>query len=176
MTLGYSEAVFRLQWMIFGYSKPFTRLLIIHCKRVPHTENLLCTLSQHRDHALHHQARNGCDYGVRRQPPHDRGADCSVSSRGTARAMSRSDTSTLLCDRNWIHGGPKGGRGKLCQSTHDERPQFSSDLYPSPAASGGDQQSNAVESLSNIDVLCMDKTGTLTANRLAFGGAESHLR
>lgn len=28
------------------------------------------------------------------------------------------------------------------------------------------QQSNAVESLSNVDVLCMDKTGTLTANRL----------
>ncbi len=30
------------------------------------------------------------------------------------------------------------------------------------------QQSNAVESLSNIDVLCTDKTGTLTANRLEF--------
>lgn len=30
------------------------------------------------------------------------------------------------------------------------------------------QQVNAIESLSNIDVLCMDKTGTLTANRLAF--------
>ena len=30
------------------------------------------------------------------------------------------------------------------------------------------QQTNAIESLSNIDVLCMDKTGTLTANRLAF--------
>ena len=29
------------------------------------------------------------------------------------------------------------------------------------------QQSNAIESLSNVDVLCMDKTGTLTANRLA---------
>jgi cation-transporting ATPase E len=28
------------------------------------------------------------------------------------------------------------------------------------------QQSNAIESLSNVDVLCMDKTGTLTANRL----------
>src|ERR687894_15093 len=30
------------------------------------------------------------------------------------------------------------------------------------------QQVNAVESLSNIDILCMDKTGTLTANRLVF--------
>ncbi len=30
------------------------------------------------------------------------------------------------------------------------------------------QQSNAIESLSNIDVLCTDKTGTLTANRLLF--------
>jgi cation-transporting ATPase E len=29
------------------------------------------------------------------------------------------------------------------------------------------QQVNAVESLSNVDVLCMDKTGTLTANRLS---------
>jgi cation-transporting ATPase E len=28
------------------------------------------------------------------------------------------------------------------------------------------QQTNAIESLSNIDVLCMDKTGTLTANRM----------
>ncbi len=28
------------------------------------------------------------------------------------------------------------------------------------------QQANAIESLSNVDVLCMDKTGTLTANRL----------
>ncbi len=28
------------------------------------------------------------------------------------------------------------------------------------------QQSNAVESLSNVDVLCLDKTGTLTTNRL----------
>jgi cation-transporting ATPase E len=28
------------------------------------------------------------------------------------------------------------------------------------------QQFNAVESLSNVDVLCLDKTGTLTANRL----------
>ncbi|HRW08979.1 MAG TPA: HAD-IC family P-type ATPase [Caldilineaceae bacterium] len=32
------------------------------------------------------------------------------------------------------------------------------------------QQSNAVESLSNVDVLCMDKTGTLTANRLLLNG------
>ncbi|HLI28433.1 MAG TPA: HAD-IC family P-type ATPase [Chloroflexota bacterium] len=28
------------------------------------------------------------------------------------------------------------------------------------------QQSNAIESLSNVDVLCLDKTGTLTANRI----------
>src|SRR5438046_6771023 len=28
------------------------------------------------------------------------------------------------------------------------------------------QQANAVESLSNVDVLCLDKTGTLTANAL----------
>jgi cation-transporting P-type ATPase E len=31
------------------------------------------------------------------------------------------------------------------------------------------QQTNAVESLSNINVLCTDKTGTLTANRLLLG-------
>ncbi len=30
------------------------------------------------------------------------------------------------------------------------------------------QQTNAIESLSNVDVLCMDKTGTLTANRLCL--------
>ncbi|MFM2032139.1 MAG: hypothetical protein RLZZ297_904 [Chloroflexota bacterium] len=30
------------------------------------------------------------------------------------------------------------------------------------------QQTNAVESVSNVDVLCMDKTGTLTANRLQY--------
>jgi cation-transporting P-type ATPase E len=28
------------------------------------------------------------------------------------------------------------------------------------------QQANAVESMSNVDILCMDKTGTLTANRI----------
>lgn len=30
------------------------------------------------------------------------------------------------------------------------------------------QQVNAIESLSHVDVLCMDKTGTLTANRIQF--------
>ncbi len=44
------------------------------------------------------------------------------------------------------------------------------------------QQSNAIESLSNVDVLCLDKTGTLTANRLSveaiepFAGSEADLR
>ena len=32
------------------------------------------------------------------------------------------------------------------------------------------QQSNAIESLSNVDTLCLDKTGTLTANRLQVEG------
>jgi cation-transporting ATPase E len=32
------------------------------------------------------------------------------------------------------------------------------------------QQANAIESLSNVDVLCLDKTGTLTANRLQVSG------
>lgn len=30
------------------------------------------------------------------------------------------------------------------------------------------QQANAIESLSNVDVLCLDKTGTLTTNRIDF--------
>lgn len=44
------------------------------------------------------------------------------------------------------------------------------------------QQANAVESLSRVDVLCTDKTGTLTANRLAvrelvaINGDEDELR
>jgi cation-transporting P-type ATPase E len=44
------------------------------------------------------------------------------------------------------------------------------------------QQANAIESLSHVDVLCLDKTGTLTANRLQFnavhplGAAEPELR
>jgi cation-transporting P-type ATPase E len=33
------------------------------------------------------------------------------------------------------------------------------------------QESNAIESLSNVDVLCLDKTGTLTANRIRFHDA-----
>jgi cation-transporting ATPase E len=44
------------------------------------------------------------------------------------------------------------------------------------------QQANAIESLSNVDVLCLDKTGTLTANRLVveeivpLAGTEDELR
>jgi cation-transporting ATPase E len=44
------------------------------------------------------------------------------------------------------------------------------------------QQANAIESLSNVDVLCLDKTGTLTANRLVveevvtLAGNEDDLR
>jgi cation-transporting ATPase E len=44
------------------------------------------------------------------------------------------------------------------------------------------QQSNAIESLSNVDVLCLDKTGTLTANALRvraiepLGASEEELR
>ncbi len=34
------------------------------------------------------------------------------------------------------------------------------------------QQTNAVESLSNVNVFCMDKTGTLTANRLSLAEVE----
>ncbi len=30
------------------------------------------------------------------------------------------------------------------------------------------QQSNAVESISNVNILCLDKTGTLTANRIVY--------
>jgi cation-transporting ATPase E len=35
------------------------------------------------------------------------------------------------------------------------------------------RQANAVESLSNVDVLCLDKTGTLTANRLQVAGVHA---
>lgn len=33
------------------------------------------------------------------------------------------------------------------------------------------QQANAIESLSHVDILCLDKTGTLTANRLRVAGS-----
>jgi cation-transporting ATPase E len=36
------------------------------------------------------------------------------------------------------------------------------------------QQANAIESLSNVDVLCLDKTGTLTANRLQVNSLHPH--
>ncbi|MEO8611985.1 MAG: HAD-IC family P-type ATPase [Chloroflexota bacterium] len=35
------------------------------------------------------------------------------------------------------------------------------------------QQSNAVESMSNVNVLCLDKTGTLTANRINLNGVNA---
>src|SRR5690606_1010330 len=35
------------------------------------------------------------------------------------------------------------------------------------------QQANAVESMSNINILCLDKTGTLTANRLNMNGVSA---
>jgi len=44
------------------------------------------------------------------------------------------------------------------------------------------QQSNAIESLSHVDVLCLDKTGTLTSNRIQLGqvhpveGTEAEIR
>jgi cation-transporting ATPase E len=44
------------------------------------------------------------------------------------------------------------------------------------------QQTNAIESLSNVDVLCLDKTGTLTTNQIELNaiypirGSESELR
>ncbi len=44
------------------------------------------------------------------------------------------------------------------------------------------QQANAIESISHVDTICLDKTGTLTANRLeldgieAFDGDEGRLR
>ena len=34
------------------------------------------------------------------------------------------------------------------------------------------QQANAIESLSNVRVLCMDKTGTLTSNPILFNAVQ----
>ena len=36
------------------------------------------------------------------------------------------------------------------------------------------QQNNAIESLSNVTVLCMDKTGTLTTNRICYADVAPH--
>ena len=34
------------------------------------------------------------------------------------------------------------------------------------------QQANAIESMSNVRVLCMDKTGTLTSNRILYDAVQ----